>query len=278
MVQNDQGEPVFISAQKTIVATGGFARNPQMIDEYMPDYSGVYTEVGVGCTGEGLQMGLDVGAAYLGHGGTNGILACPVEPGQSKLIAKNALWVTSDGKRFAAEDGQTHDIYYDVAHFDDQTFYAVYDQALVDGLSDELQNKLQLGLDLGIFLSDELQNKLQLGLDLGIFAQADTVAEAAEALGLDGAALEQTLADYNAMAADGEDTQFNKKAENLVALESAPYYLLKMGVCTHGTFRTTCSKWACAPTGPLAAMRLTAISRSSTRTERSSRISMPWAR
>ena len=218
MVTTKDGEPVFVSAQKTIVATGGFCRNPQMIATYMPDYADVYTEVGIGCTGEGLQMGLDIGAAYLGHGGTNGILACPVEPGQSKLIAANALWVTSNGERFAAEDGQTHDIYYDVAHFDDQTFYAVYDQALVDSLSDELKEKLQLGLD------------------LGIFAQGDTVADAAAVLGLDGDAIEQTLADYNALAADGEDTAFNKKPENLVALETAPYYLLKMGVCTHGSF------------------------------------------
>ncbi|MFR3090952.1 MAG: FAD-binding protein [Eggerthella lenta] len=129
------------NAKNVIVATGGFCRNADMIDEYMPDYSGVYTEVGVGCTGEGLRMGLDIGADYVGHGGTNGILACPVEPGQSADQQQGA--VDHSGERFANEAGQTHDIYYDVAHFDDQKFFAVYDQAMVDALDDDLRSKFE---------------------------------------------------------------------------------------------------------------------------------------
>ena len=132
LARSGAGELMEYSAKKTIMATGGFCRNPEMIDKYMPDYSGVYTEVGVGLTGEGLQMGLDIGADYVGHGGTNGILACPVEPGQSKLISTKAMWVNSAGERFANEGGQTHDIYYQVAHFPDQKFFAVYDQAMYD--------------------------------------------------------------------------------------------------------------------------------------------------
>ena len=110
IARNGAGELVQYRAKSVIIATGGFCRNEEMIDKYCPDYSGVYTEVGVGCTGEGLQMGLDIGADYVGHGGTNGILACPVEAGQSKLISNKALWIDSKGERFANEAGQTHDI------------------------------------------------------------------------------------------------------------------------------------------------------------------------
>lgn len=209
---------VTINAQKVIIASGGFCRNADMIDKYCPDFSGVYTEVGIGCTGEGLQMGLDVGAAYMGHGGTNGILACPVEPGQSKLIATDVMWVASDGRRFVNEAGQTHDIYYQVAGFDDQKFYAVYDQAKVDGLNDILKTKFDLALE------------------MGYATQGDTVAEAAKAMGLDGDTVEQSLTDYNQMCQTGEDTEFGKKAEKLVELATAPYYLIEMGVCTHGSF------------------------------------------
>lgn len=205
-------------AKRTILATGGFCRNDEMIAEYCPDYKGVYTEVGPGCTGEGLQMGLDIGAAYLGHGGTNGILACPVEAGQSKLIDKKALWVNSDGKRFVNEDGQTHDVYYTVAHFPDQAFYAVYDQAMVDALDDKLAAAFQMGLD------------------KGYFAKGDTVAEAADKLKVDGAAAQKQLEAYNALAKAGNDTEYGKKAGNLVVLDKAPYYVLTMGVCTHGSF------------------------------------------
>lgn len=218
IARNGAGELVQYRAKSVIIATGGFCRNEEMIDKYCPDYSGVYTEVGVGCTGEGLQMGLDIGADYVGHGGTNGILACPVEAGQSKLISNKALWIDSKGERFANEAGQTHDIYYSVARFDDQKFFAVYDQAMVDALDDDLRSKFDLGLD------------------QGLFAKGQTVAEAADALGIDGARAQETFDAYNELAASGEDTQFGKKAKSLVPLVQAPYYVLTMGVCTHGSF------------------------------------------
>jgi len=218
MARNGAGDPVQYNARKVIMAGGGFCRNPEMIDEYMPDYSGVYTEVGVGLTGECLQMGLDIGADYVGHGGTNGILACPAEPGQSKLISAKALWVDSSGKRFVNEGGQTHDIYYTVAHFPDQKFFAVYDQKMVDALDEKLA---------AVF---------KFGLEQGFFAKGDTVKEAADALGVDGTAAQASLDAYNALAAAGVDTQFKKKADNLVAITTAPFYVLTMGVCTHGSF------------------------------------------
>ena len=61
LAKRGNGSTVLYNAKNAIVSTGGFCRNVEMIDEYCPDYSGVYTEVGVGCTGEGLQMGLDIG-------------------------------------------------------------------------------------------------------------------------------------------------------------------------------------------------------------------------
>lgn len=218
LATDGDGKEVSYEAGKVIMACGGFARNPEMIDEYMPDYSGVYTEVGAGCTGEGLQMGLDIGAGYIGHGGVNGILFCAVQTGQSKLISANSLWLTSDGARFANEGGQTHEIFNQVAAFPDQSFYAIYDQAMVDALDDGLKEKFQKGLD------------------MEIFAQGDTVADAADALGLPGDAFEAAVADYNALCEAGEDTEFEKGADHLIALTQAPFYVLTMGVCTHGTF------------------------------------------
>lgn len=212
------GKTVAYRAKRTIMASGGFCRNQDMIEQYCPDYAGVYTEVGPGCTGEGLRMGLDVGADYLGHGGTNGILACSVQAGQSPLIDKKAMWVDSSGRRFINEDGQTHDIYYQVAHFPDQSFFAVYDQAMVDALSDEERPFFEFGLE------------------RGVFAQGDTPEQAAEALGIDGAALADELAAYNAAAAAGVDAAFGKKADNLKAIDRAPFYVLTLGVCTHGSF------------------------------------------
>ena len=116
------------------------------------------------------------------------------------------------------EDGQTHEIFNQVAAFPDKSFYAIYDQAMVDALDDKLKEKFQKGLD------------------MGIFAQGDTVADAADALGLHGEAFDAALADYNALCDAGQDTEFGKAADCLVPLTEAPFYVLTMGVCTHGTF------------------------------------------
>ncbi len=218
VAQNHEGEYIQYKAKKVIMASGGFCRNAEMIKQYCPDYKGVYTEVGLGCTGEGLTMGLDIGADYIGHGGTNGILACAVSAGQSKLISTKALWIDSSGNRFANEGGQTHDIYYEVAHFPDQSFYAIYDQAMVDALDEKLKHQFDLGLE------------------MGIFAKGNTVAEAAKALNIDGAIVEESLSAYNAMVATGTDNQFGKNSKLLVPIKEAPFYLLTLGVCTHGSF------------------------------------------
>lgn len=218
IAKDAQGTLVQYNAKQTIMASGGFCRNPDMIDQYMPDYSGVYTEVGMGLTGEGLRMGLDKGAAYVGHGGTNGILACPIDAGQSKLISAKVLWVDSNGQRFNNEGGQTHEIYYQVAHFPDQKFFAIYDQSQVDALPDKLKASLTRGIS------------------QGFAAKADTVEDACTAMGVNGSAAAATLAAYNAMAAAGVDTQFKKKADNLIPLTQAPFYVIQMGVCTHGSF------------------------------------------
>lgn len=212
------GAAIRFEADAVIVATGGFCRNAAMIARYMPEYDGVYTEVGQGCTGEGLQMGLDIGARYIGHGGVNGILFCDVQTGQSKLISKSVLWLDKDGQRFANEAGQTHDLFYQVAKMDGRSFYAIYDQAARDSLNETLAARFQDGLD------------------KGIFAQGETVTEAAAALGLPGDAFQEALDAYNALAAAGEDTQFGKAADNLVPLTTGPYYVLTMGICTHGSF------------------------------------------
>jgi len=211
------GNAVF-HAKTVIIASGGFCRNQDMISKYCPDYAGVYTEVGVGSYGDGLRMGLDIGASYFGNGGTNGILSCAVDAGQSSLIDSKALWVNSRGERFANEGGQTHDIFYTVAEYDDRKFYAVYDQKMVDALSSDLKSKFDFGID------------------QGIFAKGATVAEAAEQLGVNGTSTQAALDEYNRMAGAKNDTRFGKKADLLSPIVQPPFYLLTMGICTHGSF------------------------------------------
>lgn len=66
--------------------------------------------------------------------------------------------------------------------------------------------------------------------------QADTVEELARKMGVDPQALSATVSRYNAMCAQGQDTDFCKQADELVPLCRAPYYALRCSMATDGAF------------------------------------------
>ena len=66
--------------------------------------------------------------------------------------------------------------------------------------------------------------------------QADTVEELARKMGVDPQALSETVSRYNAMCAQGQDTDFCKQADELVPLCRAPYYALRCSMATDGAF------------------------------------------
>ena len=67
------------------------------------------------------------------------------------------------------------------------------------------------------------------GLRTGCTVMADTPAELAEKMGVDKDAFVNTLANYNRMCAEGRDTQFGKRPELLIPLDTPPYIARKYG-------------------------------------------------
>ena len=225
-----------------LLACGGFPGNPYMMEQLDPLGTSVTTAcsyspadkgygiraavwAGANLDKEAAPMLFDRGivapgvdAGYVDSDSAFGGKAFPGKIRQYNPGTQPFLKVNRNGERFANEGGQTHDIYYQVAHFDDRKFYAVYDQAMVDALKDTLKEQYDAGIE------------------KGLFAKADTVQEAAAKLGIDGAKAAESLDKYNKMAAAGKDTEFNKKAEQLKPLTTPPYSVLTMTVTTHGTF------------------------------------------
>ena len=71
----------------------------------------------------------------------------------------------------------------------------------------------------------EMFDVMEAGIEAGCVVKADTLAELAEALGMDPATLEKTVADYNSFCETGVDTQFGKDAEYLKSIGSeGPFY------------------------------------------------------
>ncbi|MFR1640215.1 MAG: hypothetical protein ACLSVD_14275 [Eggerthellaceae bacterium] len=137
----------------------------------------MYTEVGVGCTGEGLRMGLDIGAATWA---TAARMASRLPGSRASQTDRNkALWINSRASasptRPARPTTSTT-----TWRADDQKFFAVYDQAMVDAL-------------------DRPALEVQFGLGRACSPRAP-VAEAAAALGIDGAQ-RRRRSRYNELAA-----------------------------------------------------------------------------
>lgn len=61
-------------------------------------------------------------------------------------------------------------------------------------------------------------------IEMGIFQKADTVAELAALMGVECAALEQTLHDWNADCATGNDSRFGRQPDTMCPLKTPPFY------------------------------------------------------
>ena len=69
----------------------------------------------------------------------------------------------------------------------------------------------------------------------GIVVTADTLDELAEKLGIDSATLKASVETYNQYCEAGEDLDFGKAANHLVAVGDGPYYAIKMAPYCYDT-------------------------------------------
>lgn len=66
-VEDEEGTYT-IKAKKTILASGGFTRNDELIDKYAPDFKEAFAFTSGGCTGDGIAMTEELGAQVVGTG------------------------------------------------------------------------------------------------------------------------------------------------------------------------------------------------------------------
>lgn len=81
--------------------------------------------------------------------------------------------------------------------------------------------------------------------------KADTIEELAALMGVDADTLVKSVETYNTACATGNDTEFGKGASNLTAIDAAPYYAVRIYVCTGGTIagvKTNLTSKSCART------------------------------
>lgn len=215
-VEDAEGAYV-ISADAVILATGGFASNPELVDKYTPQWSGYPSTASVGVTGDGLLMGLELGAAIADMDNA-GPQSVAYDTGHGALSLTNvryngAILVNAEGVRFTSESGPSMPIAKAITQQTDGYAYLIFDQTSVDNAALMQQYK-----------------------DQGYFVEAETLTELADLLGINGEALEQTVEKYHTVFDTGVDEEFGRNNHIFSRLDKAPYYGAKISPANQTTY------------------------------------------
>jgi fumarate reductase flavoprotein subunit len=195
-------------ARKTILAVNGFAGNPDLVKRYCPEIAGAQYFGARGSTGEAIIWGEKLGAALANIAAYQGYGAV-AHPHGSILswttIEKGGIIVNGDGRRFG-DESIGYSGFARVVLGQGEFAFAVFDQKIFDVAAQE-EEFLELA-------------------KYGGLKKADDPADLAAAFGIDGEALAQEIADFNAAVAGGVD-RLGRRDFGLGRLE-APFYLCRV--------------------------------------------------
>ena len=214
-------------ADSVILATGDYARNDELNAEIAPETVGEYTATAIGNTGDGITMALDNGAVL--HEYQESLSGnfhadpydIPIVGQPNNQFPYSIILVDRDGERKVSEAAGPHDQQVYFIHEDDVDYaWAIMDQEIADTF-----------MNLDTYLEKTASGSTYIQA-----YKADSIEELAELIGVDATTLAATVEHYNELCAAGEDTDFNKKADYLSAIDDGTYYAVKEYDMTRGNY------------------------------------------
>lgn len=206
-------EKNFKANKAVIIATGGFGRNKEMVEEYGPYFKDWLPTCCMGHHGDGLKMALDLGAGtkHLGRA-VCGSFATDVETktGIMDFVGyAGGIFVNINGQRFEDESGR--DRYY----------------GLVTETGMKQPEKIWFGI-----VDDKMKNSTLRPhmMKKAKPVQGDTLEQLAEKLGIDPVGLKATIEKYNSdIDTFGKDTFLGRTTQEgcegvLMKLDIPPFY------------------------------------------------------
>lgn len=209
-----EGETIIVHADAVILATGGFGANLAMVSQLNPELEGFMTTNAAGAQGQGITMAEAIGAGTVDmdqiqiHPTVQADTAALITEG---LRGDGAILVNAEGQRFVDEVG-TRDVV-SAAEIAQTGGYSwlVMDQAMADASS-----------------------VIQGYIEKGYTVTGESYTALAEAMGVDAAAFEETMTDWNACVEKHEDPEFGRTSF-ANALDTAPYYAVRVTAGIHHT-------------------------------------------
>ncbi|HBD64529.1 MAG TPA: hypothetical protein DC038_08860 [Clostridiales bacterium] len=217
VVAEKDGKTFNILSQRTILATGGFVRSSELMEEYNKEFVDNIPFTGVGSTGDGIVMAKKADAQLVGDG-VLGIWGMNEDYGYvgdiGSLVRQTAFYINKDGNRFVNE----------------KRYYAEVHKEL---------NKIQDKLSYGLFDSSnpDLVANLEKANIENLSIKADSIEELAEKLNVDVENLKATVDQYNEDYKEGKNGEFGISNAVMTPILKAPFYAVDVRPTIIGTIK-----------------------------------------
>jgi fumarate reductase flavoprotein subunit len=225
-----------LTGRRVILASGGFGASPELLSQYIPKAADIPFPGHYGSTGDGIKMGLAVGAATENMGAFQPYPAY-VGPGKRavspEVAVSGGIMVDLGGKRFIDETKYPGGLGAKMLDLPGKQAYEIFDERIYQ-LHRNLPGLRNLA---GLFES-------------GVLKKAQTPEELAGQLGIDGSGLKRTIQDYNSASSSGKDAFGRALSEPF----NAPFYGIKVTVAlfhTQGGLRVTPDGQVLRPDGSI---------------------------
>lgn len=216
---SDDGTKTTFKGNSVVLATGGFARNAELMERFCPQFPEEwiipYTSAVVTATGDGIVMAEAVGAdVYPGWWMDLSVMVQPghfEEPINSFSSYSTHFFTDGNGERL----------------FNVNALYGVRSLRITEAYNETgAVWTIVDGNVPGFEVCESFAGN-------GNVFKADTIEELAAATGMNPDTLAASVARYNELVAAGEDTDMGQRT--LIPLSAPPYYALNCKVCTMGT-------------------------------------------
>jgi fumarate reductase flavoprotein subunit len=239
IVEDQEGRQTRVEAKAVIIATGGYANDPELLKKY----TGLDLRVNVfpignfDKYGEGIRMAWAAGAAEEGMGVLNFSFGGPVGPGIKPFgsivaaVRQPELWINQQGLRFCDESIVHNSIYCGNAMARQKGGYVfrIFDNRA-------RQYFMEKGIDVGVGMfmppgtrltgfDDELKEALA-KKNRNLFV-AETIEDLALKMETPPVVFRKTVEEYNRFCERGYDQAFAKDRLYLRPVEDPPFYAFK---------------------------------------------------
>jgi flavocytochrome c len=201
-------------AKATVLATGGYAGNPKMLEQWVgPNADESVVRGAKWITGDGFRMAEEIGAGAIQMGGLDSIHVAGVSPknpasGQPSAVLSHAIGINKLGQRF----------------IDESLGYVSFGKAIIEQSGAEVALVFDQAMAEATPGKSVIDQYTHFKLDI---IKVDTLEELAGRIGCPAPALVDTVTKFNAAVRDGKaPTATPAKAAFANKVERAPFYAI----------------------------------------------------